>query len=447
MNMKQFFKSLYVADRLYYIAGVLIVLFVIGYYFTIIYAVAKAAAIAFAAILLIDVLLLYNSSILKLKAKRHVPEKLSNGDENEISISIKNNYRFNVYLTIIDEIPFQFQKRDFHIKRKLSQEQETSFVYILRPVKRGEYSFGKLNIYCSNLLGFFQRKFSFDEGQEVPVYPSFIQMRKYELMAVSNRLTEIGIKKIRKISNNIEFDQIRQYVPGDDIRTVNWKATARKSSVMVNLYQDEKSQRVYSIIDMGRTMKMPFNEMSLLDYAINSALVISNIAIYKQDKAGLITFSKDIHSIIPAERKHTQMHKISEVLYKQETEFKEANFEILYATIKRKLTQRSLLLIYTNFEGFISLERQIRYFKQLAKSHLVVVIFFDNSELNTIRENRPEKTDDIYVKTIAEKFAYDKHLIIKELKKNGVYSILTEPQNLTVNTINKYLEFKAKGLI
>jgi uncharacterized protein (DUF58 family) len=228
---------------------------------------------------------------------------------------------------------------------------------------------------------------------------------------------------------------------------VNWKATARKSSLMVNQYQDEKAQRVYSIIDMGRTMKMPFNEMSLLDYAINASLVISNIAIYKQDKAGLITFSKDIHSIVPADRKSTQMHRISEVLYKQETQFEEANFEILYATVKRKITQRSLLLVYTNFEGFISLERQLRYFKQLAKSHLTVVVFFDNSELNEVTSKRPEKTDDIYIKTIAEKFAYDKRLIIKELKKNGVHSILTEPQNLTVNTINKYLEFKAKGLI
>ena len=445
--MKKFFKSLYVSDRLYYVTGVVIVLFVFGYYFPIMYAVAKAASISFAALLLIDLLLLYNSSKFKLKAKRIVPEKLSNGDPNDIFITIKNNYRFPVLLTIIDEIPFQFQKRDFHIKRKLHASQDTTIKYVLHPVKRGEYSFGKLNIYCSNVLGFIQRKFAFDEGQEVPVYPSFIQMRKYELMAVSNRLTEAGIKKIRKISNNVEFDQIKTYVAGDDFRTINWKATARKSALMVNQYQDEKAQRVYSIIDMGRTMKMPFNKMSLLDYAINASLVISNIAIYKHDKAGLITFSKNIHSIVPADRKNTQMHLISEVLYKQETKFEESNIELLYTTVKRKIRQRSLLLIYTNFEGLVSLERQLKYFKQLAKNHLVVTIFFDNSELNEITDKRPSETSEIYIKTIAEKFAYDKRLIIKELMKNGVHSVLTEPKNLTVETINKYLEFKAKGLI
>ncbi|MCD4795238.1 MAG: DUF58 domain-containing protein [Bacteroidales bacterium] len=445
--MKKFYKSLYISDRLYYVTGGIIVLFVFGYYYPVMYAAAKAGSIIFAALLLIDFLLLYNSSRFKLKAKRIVPEKLSNGDPNDIFITVKNNYRFPVLLTIIDEIPFQFQKRDFYIKRKLLAAQDSTIKYVLYPVKRGEYSFGNLNIYCSNILGFIQRKFTFDEGQEVPVYPSFIQMRKYELMAISNRLTEAGIKKIRKISNNVEFDQIKNYVAGDDFRTINWKATARKSALMVNQYQDEKAQRVYSIIDMGRTMKMPFNKMSLLDYAINASLVISNIAIYKQDKAGLITFSKDIHSIVPADRKNTQMHVISEVLYKQETNFDESNIELLYATVKRKIRQRSLLLIYTNFEGLISLERQIKYFKQLAKNHLVVTIFFDNSELNQITEKRPAETSEIYTKTIAEKFAYDKRLIVKELKKNGVHSVLTEPQNLTVETINKYLEFKAKGMI
>ena len=181
---------------------------------------------------------------------------------------------------------------------------------------------------------------------------------------------------------------------------------------MVNQYQDERSQRVYSIIDMGRTMRMPFEEMSLLDYAINSALVISNIAMIKHDKAGLITFSKNIHSIVPADRKNIQMHQIMEVLYKQKTDVSESNHDILYSTIKRKVRQRSLLLIYTNFEGPISLERQIKFLKQLTKSHLVVVIFFENTEIKKITNERPKNTEEIYIKTIAEKFHWRDYLLL-----------------------------------
>jgi len=429
------------------VIGVLIVLFIFGNYYPFIFALAKVLLILLGALILIDILLLYNSSKFKIKAKREAPSKLSNGDKNEIKINIKNNYKFSVHICIIDEIPHQFQKRDFLIKKNLNSGQEKNIRYNLRPVKRGNYVFGKLNIYASNIIGFVQRRFTFKEGQDVPVYPSFIQLRKYELMAISNRLTDSGIKKIRKISNNNEFDQIRNYVKGDDFRTINWKTTARRSSLMVNQYQDEKAQHVYSIIDMGRTMKLPFNEMSLLDYAINTSLVISNIAIYKHDKAGLITFSKEIHNILPADRKNSQMYQISELLYKQKTNYEEANIELLYATIKRKIHQRSLLLIYTNFEGFVSLDRQLKYFKQLAKSHLVVCVFFENSELKEVSKKRPKDTEGVYIKTIAEKFIYEKRLIVKELKKHGVHSILTEPQNLTVDTINKYLEFKAMGLI
>ena len=445
--MKAFLKGMYLSNNVYYVSAGLIVLFASGYYFPVAFGLAKGLTTGFIALVLIDILLLYNSSNLRIKANRVLPEKLSNGDENRITLRIKNHYRFKVRAVIIDEIPFQFQKRDFEIRRILNPGEDLTINYLLRPVKRGSYLFGKLNIYGSSFIGFIQRRFSFDDEAEVPVYPSFIQMRKYELMAISNRLSEAGIKKLRKISNNVEFEQIRTYVAGDDFRTINWKATARKTSLMVNQYQDEKAQRVYSIIDMGRTMKMPFDKMSLLDYAINAALVISNIAIYKQDKAGLITFDRKIRSLVPAERRNTQMHQISEVLYRQETNYDESDFNLLYTTIKRKIRQRSLLLIYTNFEGLISLERQIHYFKQLAKHHLVTVIFFDNTEILKIRNERPKDTEEVYIKTIAEKYSYDKKMIVKELKRAGVHSVLTEPQNLTVATINKYLEFKARGFI
>ncbi len=445
--MKNPLKSLYFTNRIYYTAGLLIVFFVIGYYIPLFYALGKAFLFLLAALVIIDILLLYKSSGFALKAERILPVKLSNGDDNEIKIKLKNNYKFPVFTEIIDEIPFQFQKRDFLIKKKLLPGTEKNIRYFLRPVKRGEYSFGNLNIYASTLLGIVQRRFIFNKGAEIPVYPSFIQMRKYELKAISNNLSDYGIKKIRKISNNREFEQIKTYVYGDDFRTINWKATARRSQLMVNQYQDERAQRVYSIIDMGRSMKMPFNGMSLLDYAINATLVISNIAVKKHDKAGLITFSKNIHSIIPADRKNNQIQKISEVLYKQETNYDEANFELLYATVRQKITQRSLLLIYTDFEGFVSLNRQLSYFKQLAKNHLVVIIFFQNSELKELTESKAETSLDIYNKTIAEKFQYEKVLITKELKKHGIHSVLTEPQNLTVETINKYLELKAKSLL
>jgi uncharacterized protein (DUF58 family) len=216
---------------------------------------------------------------------------------------------------------------------------------------------------------------------------------------------------------------------------------------MVNQFQDEKSQEVYCLIDMGRSMKMPFNGMSLLDYAINATLVIANTANQKQDKAGLITFSKEIQATVPANSQRPHILKIMQVLYNQSTNFQEPNFELLYGTVKRKIRQRSLLLLFTNFESLDSMKRQLPYLQGLARNHLLVVVFFSNSEIPKLLKGNSKNIEDIYIKTIGEKFIYDKKQIVHELEKNGIHAVLTKPEHLTINTLNKYLELKARGLI
>ncbi|MEL6976921.1 MAG: DUF58 domain-containing protein, partial [Bacteroidota bacterium] len=276
---------------------------------------------------------------------------------------------------------------------------------------------------------------------------SFLQLRKYDLIAFTNRLHQYGLKKIRRIGHTMEFEQIKEYVQGDDIRNINWKATAKKNHLMVNQYQDEKSQPIYSIIDKGRVMKMPFDALSLLDYAINATLVISNIAIKKQDKAGMLAFSNKVENRVVAERRNSQMSLILETLYNLETNFVESDFSRLYIDIKRNINQRSLLLLYTNFETLDALHRQLGYLQALAKQHLLVVIFFENTELNHFAETHPKNTLQVFEQTIAEKFIYEKKLIVNELNRYGIQTILTKPEDLTVNTINKYLEIKARGLL
>ena len=256
-----------------------------------------------------------------------------------------------------------------------------------------------------------------------------------------------GLKKIRRIGHTLEFEQIKDYVSGDDVRNINWKATAKKNDLMVNQYQDEKSQPVYSVIDTGRVMKMPFNQLSLLDYAINATLVISNIVLKKQDKAGMFTFSRKVENQIVAKQRRSQMNLILETLYNINTDFAESDFSRLYVDIKRRIKSRSLLLLYTNFETLDALHRQLPYLQAIAKTHLLVVIFFENTELAAMAKEPAETTRAIFQKTIAEKFIYEKKLIANELKKYGIQAILTAPENLTINTINKYLEIKARGLL
>lgn len=398
------------------------------------------------AVLLTDLLLLFRVRR-GLRGERMLADKLSNGDENEISIYLESFYTVPIWLRVFDEIPHQFQRRDLEFNLLMEPGTQHTIKYHLRPVKRGEYAFGSVNVLVSTRLGLVARRFRFSSDKVVPVYPSYIQMRKYELLAISHRLTATGIKKIRRIGHNQEFELIKEYVSGDDYRTVNWKATARKSRLMVNQYQDERSQQVYSLIDKGRVMQMPFEGMSLLNYAINATLVISNIAIKKSDKAGVITFQDKIGSLLPAARLNNQMATIQEVLYNQKTAYLETDFSVVYSTIRRTISQRSLLLLFTNFESIHGLHRQLPYLISLGKAHLLVVIFFENTELRQLTDQTATTLKEVYHKAIAERFSYEKKLIVKELHKHGIQSILTSPEKLTVNTINKYLELKARNLI
>ncbi|MBX2960989.1 MAG: DUF58 domain-containing protein [Cyclobacteriaceae bacterium] len=439
-------KNLYLNNRLFISLTGVVVCFILSFIIDGFVWIPQVLFFGLLAFILADVLLLFRTRK-GIHGHRFTPEKLSNGDENEIRIYLENFYPFVAAVEVIDEIPHQFQRRDLAFRIKLSTLESKTITYSLRPVKRGEYSFGAVNVFVNSPLGLLKRKFSFSQDALVPVYPSYIQMRKYELLAISNRLTDSGIKKIRRIGQNTEFELIKEYVQGDDIRTINWKATARKSQLMVNHYQDERSQQVYSLIDKSRVMQMPFNGLSLMDYAINACLVISNIAIKKSDKAGLITFQDSVGTTLAASRGNRQMAQLQEVLYNQKTGYRESDISVLYSHIRRKVTQRSLLLLFTNFESLYGMQRQLPFLKSLANQHLLVVIFFENTELRTFIDNPAKNLKEIYHKAIAEKFAYDKKLIVKELQKNGIQTILTPPEQLTVNTINKYLELKARNMI
>jgi len=444
--VQKYIGSLFTTPRFYAAVTLCIVLFVLRFFFTWLAGIPYFAFIALIVLFLYDYILLYSKSK-AVFAVRSMAERLSNGDVNDVRIDIENFYPYKVFIELIDEIPHQFQVRNILFKLSLEKGERKILHYQLRPVKRGSYEFGVINTYVKTSLGIFSRRYIMGSPKDVAVYPSYLQMRKYQLMAISNRLSEIGVKKMRRIGHSMEFEQIKEYVTGDDYRTVNWKATARKGMLMVNSFADEKSQQLYCIIDKSRVMKMPFEGLSLLDYAINTSLVLSNVALSKQDKAGLLTFSESISAFLQADKKALQMQSILEILYNQKTRYLESDYERLYIFIRRKITQRSLLLLFTNFESLTGMRRQLPYLKKIAENHLLITVFFENTELGKFINKPSESLEQAYSKTIAENFAFEKRQIVKELNQNGILTILTAPQNLTVNALNKYLEIKARGML
>jgi uncharacterized protein (DUF58 family) len=443
--LQYIYWQLFFTLRFFVVMGHCVALFVTAFFKPVVMPFANAFLWVVLALTLLDYIFLFFVGK-KPTAKRVVADRLSNGDDNKVVLEIKNEMPFTALFEVIDELPFQFQKRDWLEKLYFKPQQQRNIEYKLRPTERGEYEFGNIILYVSSLLGLLRRRHNIPAAVTIPVYPSFMQMRKYELLSQTTVQSEHGNKRMRKIGHSMEFEQIKEYVRGDDIRTINWKATARKGNLMVNSYTDEKSQQVYCVIDKGRLMKMPFNNLTLLDYAINATLVLSNVCLHKQDRVGLLTFSHSQRqgTLLAADRKPIQREKILQLLYNQETAFLESDYEQLYKQIRNRIKHRSLLVLFTNFESLSGLRRQLDYLRSIARHHLLMVVFFENTELHKLSRLEAANVEEVYIKTIAEKFEYEKRLIVKELQKHGILAVLTTPENLTINAVNKYLELKAR---
>jgi uncharacterized protein (DUF58 family) len=442
----KFFKNIFLTNRFFRVMTTLVLVMMLSYAFPFLFPIVKTSCVLFAVLCSIDIAMLYNSRT-AVDVIRETPGVLSLADNNPIHITITNKSGITLHAAVIDELPEQFQMRNFKLTLILEPKVPYKTTYELRPVTRGEYLFGKIHVFITSSLGLVKRRISSDHEISVPVYPSIIQMKRYELKTFARTANQYGVKKVRRIGHSYEFEHIKQYVRGDDYRSINWKATGRKAQLMVNQYEDEKSQQVYCIIDKSRVMHMPFHGLSLFDYAVNASLVISNIVLGKQDKAGLITFAEAPKALLKAERSKTQLKKILETLYKEKEGSVEANYESLYMTVRNFVNGRSLLFLYTNFESTYALQRALPQLRKLNDQHLLVVIFFENTEITTSTSAQAETLEDIYTQVTAENYVYTKAQLAQQLKQHGIFSILTKPENLTVSSINKYLELKSRGMI
>ncbi|MEW6470389.1 MAG: DUF58 domain-containing protein [Bacteroidota bacterium] len=444
--MIRLFRHLYITNRFFAVFGAILVLFVLSYLFEVLFPVAQALTVIALAVTLSEIFILFNPYV-KVECRRTMPKALSLGSVNHLRIQVENRFGISLRAQVVDELPAQFQQRNFSFSLVLPPGEEKTLHYELRPLSRGEYHFGKVNIYVRSAVGLVERRLAQPLEKVVPVYPSILEMREYELKTIARISRFHGIKKMRRLGHSYEFEQIKNYVHGDDFRSINWKATGRKAVIMVNQFEDEKAQQVYSLIDNSRSMHMPFNGLSLLDYSINTSLVISNIALRKQDKAGLITFSDKAGTTLKAERSLQQIRLILDHLYKEQERGYEANYELLYLTVRNFIKGRSLLFLYTNFESYYALERVLPILRRLNRMHLLVVVFFENTEVADYSRMEAGNVADIYYQTIAQKFVLEKQQVVQQLRQYGIQSILTRPEDLSINTINKYLELKSRGMI
>ncbi len=444
--MSWFFKHLYLTNRFFWMAGALVAAFAFTYALPIMLPLVQACLGLGLIATIGDAVFLFNRNM-QIHCSRELPGLLSLGWSNGVHLQVRNETDVKLSLTIIDELPEQLQIRDFRMKEVLEPRKTCELDYEVTPFSRGNYVFGATRIFCQSPLGLAERHIPYDHSQTLKVYPSIKEMRAYEIKAISRISRFHGVKQLRRIGHQHEFEQIKPYVQGDDYRSINWKATGRKHALMVNQYQDERSQQIYTLLDSSRNMKMPFGGMTLLDYAINSALAFSNIALSRYDKAGLINFADYPSHFVKAENHPSQLQACLDTLYQMEVTDKESHFEHLYQFLRRRVQGRSLVMLFTNFESRHAFERALPVLRKINQAHLLITVIFKNEELEAYANGAASDMEEIYTRTIASTFVDEKKEMVHELGKHGIQTVYTTPQGLTLNTINTYLTLKARGLI
>ena len=434
----RYFPSL----RLLYLGGPLSILALIAQFVPwLLYPVIAVFWMGIILAVLDGVLLIKTGS--SVTCSRTMAERFSNGDENEVALKLVNDLGLKLHVKLMDHVPAQFQMRDFVLQRWIRPGSVELMSYQLRPKERGAYEFGDIVLLVHTELGLLTRKINAPAATTVKVYPSFVGLDQIELKAISSRINQVGLKRTRRIGESIEFDTIKDYVIGDDPRHINWSSTAHTGKLMVNQFVDERSQDVYCIVDKSRIMKLPFQGLTLLDHSINASLALMTVVQKRDDNVGLMTFEQHTDTFLKASKGARQTYRLMEALYREKTSFGEPDHAELMIAVKRHINQRSLLLLFTNFESTSSLERQLPYLKSMANKHLLLVIFFRNTELDDLIAQNANATREIYEQIIARQMLMEKLAMKKMLNQAGILSLYTSPEHLNIAVINRYIEIKA----
>jgi uncharacterized protein (DUF58 family) len=382
-----------------------------------------------------------------IEVRRVIARHLSLGDPNEVRIVVRNLRTTRIRGHVGENVPVEFQLRDVVWPFRLGGGQEQSFTYHVKPLRRGEYLFKNPTITIRGKLGLIHRSWHLKGEDAVKVYPSYLQVKKFQLLTRRHNIDMLGRKKQRSYGEGREFESLREYTTDDEYRKINWKATARRGKPIVSQFQIERNQNVIIILDAGRMMRTLAGGMSKLDYAVNAALMLAYVCVHKEDNVGLLTFGSKVTQFLPPKRGITQLNRINEALYNIRFEFAEPHYREAFHYLKRKVSKRSLLILLTDLIDDRASSVLMREYTKLYPQHLPLAVTLKDNQLEATALSRPTNREEMAQLSVAQNLVEERLRALHHLRMNGVLTLDTRPQDVTVDSINRYIEIKAKSQI
>lgn len=383
----------------------------------------------------------------RFEVTRRHDTRLSLGADNAIALTVHNRSGRPASIWVRDEPPDAFQIDTRILDGTAPPHGDWQGRYHVRPLRRGDYRFGDLNLRWLAPLGLLVRQARIAAAGPVKVYPNLLDVRRYDLLLRRNRLQEMGLRHTRMFGEGTEFERLREYLPDDEFRRIEWKATARRHRPVTIEYQTERSQTVFAAVDVGRMMQSPVAQIAKLDHVVNAVLLLGYVATGKGDKVGLVTFSDEVGMFLSARQGRGQFYRMLEVLYAVEAQPVEPDYRRALNYLALKQRRRALVVIFTDLSGGLSMQALVSNVALLARRSLPLVVTISDPEVHAAARQQPHDSFTMYQRAAAGRLLDERQVALDSLRRQGVLTLDVPANQLSLAVINRYLELKGKTLL
>lgn len=383
--------------------------------------------------------------VAKPNVVRTVDAVIPVGLKSEVRLRIENQAKRPITMRVFDFYPSICKAQDLPLETTLEVRGWCTHPYRIVPQQRGYAHFARTHILIMSSLKLWWRSVRVGEPEEIRVYPNFRGMNKFNLLASSNTMAQLGIKKQRRRGEGMDFHQLREYQIGDAMRQINWQASSRLRKLISQEYQDERDQQVYFLIDCGQNMRAKDGALSHFDHTLNAVLLLAKVALNQGDAVGLSTFSGPERHLAPR-KGVAQVNLVMNTLFDVEPSLLTSDYETAVRDLLSKLHKRSLVVLVTNLrdEDYPILMPALQL---LNRHHLVLLASLRETVLHDLMHKDIEDFEDALVVSGAHNYSRARRETHKRLSHQGVLHLDIEPQKLAPATINAYLALKAKGVL
>lgn len=383
----------------------------------------------------------------RFSLRRQTGRIASLGKLHEVELEINNHATRSVLVRIRDGVPAALTPDPAEFVLLLEPLSRTNVSYNVRPNRRGRAPLEQIDVQVRSRLGLWRRLLRYEAVNEIHVYPDLKQLDEYALLARTNRLSLLGVRRVRRVGQDHEFERLRDYTPDDNYKHIAWRVSARRQKLTVKDFQSSQSQRLLFLLDCGRMMTNEAAGLTLLDHALNSLLLLSYVALGRGDSVGLLCFSDEIHSFVPPRGGPRQMNVLLHAAFDRFPRRVESRYDEAFLYLAGHARKRSLVILLSNVIDDVNAQQIRQYMQATVGRHLPLAVLLRDRRLFEAVDVIDPQGPDLYRAAAAADILSWRRQLLHDLHRNGVLHLDVFPEQLTGPLISQYLEIKARHLL